>query len=148
LNLDFSKNPKVYTDNPNWEIYVALAYMMMHLNHVINFFFYCLIGPKFRSEVKKLLPKWCVKESSIRPLRQSSKSRNIITYPSTTYKKTPTQSNKQVTNELEKNNMKPKHQHLELMTRTDDLIKKIYLISTKVEQKEIVLIKMNRHNVI
>lgn len=75
---------------PDWPIYEACAYTMMHLNHVINFFFYCLIGPKFRNEVKQLLPKCCCfKENTVQPLK-ASKSRNLITYPSTTFKRTPT----------------------------------------------------------
>jgi hypothetical protein len=38
----------------NWRLVVALADMLMYLNHVINFFFYCLLGPKFRQQVKSL----------------------------------------------------------------------------------------------
>jgi hypothetical protein len=40
----------------NWKIITSLGYMLMYLNHVINFFFYCLLGPKFRNEVKRLIP--------------------------------------------------------------------------------------------
>jgi hypothetical protein len=34
----------------------AIAYMLMYLNHVVNFFFYCLIGAKFRNELKTVFP--------------------------------------------------------------------------------------------
>ena len=115
----------------------------MQLNHVINFFFYCLIGPKFRSEVKKL---WlnvcccCIKENAAIQRMHQSKSRNMITYPSTTFKKSPTQSNKQVTCvDVEKTYQK---KHLETKSRTEYFFKKLYLTNIKVEQNEFVLAEM------
>ena len=42
--------------NPKLEIALAISYMFMYLNHVINFFFYCSLGPNFRREVKRLFP--------------------------------------------------------------------------------------------
>lgn len=42
--------------NPKLEIALAVSYMFMYSNHVINFFFYCSLGPNFRREVKKLFP--------------------------------------------------------------------------------------------
>jgi len=63
-----------------WSVAKALAYMLMYMNHVINFFFYCLLGPKFRNEVKKMRPfKWVFKEKekdSVYPLKISKR----ITY--------------------------------------------------------------------
>ncbi len=38
-----------------WLTLKALAYMLMYMNHIINFFFYCLLGPKFRREVKQIV---------------------------------------------------------------------------------------------
>lgn len=115
----------------------------MQLNHVINFFFYCLIGPKFRSEVKKL---WlnvcccCIKDNAAIQRIHQSKSRNMITYPSTTLKKSPTQSNKQIKCvDVEKTNQK---KHLENKSRTEYFFKKLYLTNIKVEQKEFVLAEM------
>lgn len=56
----------------NWK---ALAYMLMYLNHVFNFFFYCLLGPKFRNEVKKLIPCFVKSEKTIiYPLRFSKRN--------------------------------------------------------------------------
>jgi hypothetical protein len=45
-------------ENPLMEIALALAYMLMYLNHVVNFFFYCSLGPNFRKEVRRLLPRF------------------------------------------------------------------------------------------
>lgn len=42
--------------NPKLEIALAISYMLMYLNHVINFFFYCSLGLNFRREVKRLFP--------------------------------------------------------------------------------------------
>ena len=60
-----------YFDNPNMEIALACSYMLMYLNHVINFFFYCSLGPNFRKEVKKILPKFLFKNNRISPLKIS-----------------------------------------------------------------------------
>jgi len=65
-------------DEDFWAVTKALTYMLMYLNHVINFFSYCLLGPKFRNEVKKLRPfKWIFKEKekdSIYPLKISKRA--------------------------------------------------------------------------
>jgi hypothetical protein len=34
----------------------GIANMLMYMNHVINFFFYCLIGAKFRTELRRSFP--------------------------------------------------------------------------------------------
>ncbi len=49
----------------------------MYLNHVINFFFYCLLGPKFRNEVLRLLPFFKFQASVVYPLNQMSKRPTI-----------------------------------------------------------------------
>ena len=116
----------------------------MHLNHVINFFFYCLIGPKFRNEVKQLFPKFCLKEVGIRQ-KIVSKSRNIITYPSTTFKKTPTSLT---------NNINNKTTNEEFLIKTDDFLQFFYSLSSKCENQENqdrvnslhAHVKLNRHS--
>ena len=116
----------------------------MHLNHVINFFFYCLIGPKFRNEVRQLFPKFCFKEAAIRPVL-TSKSRNIITYPSTTFKKTPTSLT---------NNKNNKTSNEEFLIKTSDFLQFFYSLSSKCENHEKsskvndepILFKLNRHS--
>ena len=95
----------------------------MHLNHVINFFFYCLIGPKFRSEVKKLLPKFFFKNNNINPIKVSKSRNNTVYFPSTTYKRTPTISNKDRGDAYQKN--------IELLKRTDDFLQKFYSSANK-----------------
>lgn len=57
-----------------WLTLKALAYMLMYLNHVINFFFYCLLGPKFRNEVKKLIPFFKEKKSPVHPVKFSRRA--------------------------------------------------------------------------
>jgi len=47
---------------------VAIATMFMYLNHIINFFFYCALGPKFRHEVKKLFPFSLFPVNKIHPI--------------------------------------------------------------------------------
>lgn len=65
-NLDIS-----YYNNPHSEIVLAVAYALMYLNHVINFFFYCSLGPNFRNEVKKLFPCIFRHNKKINPLKFS-----------------------------------------------------------------------------
>jgi hypothetical protein len=53
---------------PQYEIGLSLAYMCMYANHVINFFFYCYIGPNFRNEARKLFPSvLCPRRKENRP---------------------------------------------------------------------------------
>lgn len=40
---------------PGASLILSIAYALMYSNHVINFFFYCSIGPNFRKEVKRLM---------------------------------------------------------------------------------------------
>jgi hypothetical protein len=58
-----------FNEQKFWKVGMALSYMMMYSNHVINFFFYCLLGPKFRSEVKKLIPFCFRKKNKVHPLK-------------------------------------------------------------------------------
>ena len=103
--------------------------MMMHLNHVINFFFYCLIGPKFRSEVKKLLPKFFFKNNNINPIKVSKSRNNTVFFPSTTYKRSPTMSNKDGSPTSKQREVIQKN--LELLQRSDDFLKKFYSSSQR-----------------
>ena len=51
-----------------WQVVAAMSYMLMYLNHVINFFFYCLLGPKFRNQVRRLIPFWHMEKNSVLPM--------------------------------------------------------------------------------
>ncbi|RNA19568.1 FMRFamide receptor-like [Brachionus plicatilis] len=55
--------------NPRLEVALAISYMLMYSNHVINFFFYFSLGPNFRREVKKLFP--FLFSNKIDPIRAS-----------------------------------------------------------------------------
>ena len=57
------------SDSFVWEIFTAVSYLLMYLNHVINFFFYCLLGPKFRREVRNLFPFLRIDATKIYPLK-------------------------------------------------------------------------------
>ena len=58
-----------YYVHPTMHLLLALAYMLMYLNHVINFFFYCSLGPTFRKEVRKLVPKfWLMRTGKVNPM--------------------------------------------------------------------------------
>ena len=67
-----------YFRQPFWEILLALAYMLMYFNHVVNFFFYCAFGPKFRNEVKKLFPPFICKNNRVKPFKLSRYSTVIL----------------------------------------------------------------------
>jgi hypothetical protein len=46
----------LFPNSPSSISSISIATLCMYMNHVINFFFYCALGPKFRNEVKKLFP--------------------------------------------------------------------------------------------
>ena len=74
----------LYPHDYNWDIILACSYMLMYLNHVINFFFYCLTGPKFRNEVKKLFPRFLFKNNNVNPIKTSKSRYNTVFLGSTT----------------------------------------------------------------
>jgi hypothetical protein len=84
--------------NPILEVALALSYMLMYLNHVINFFFYCAFGPNFRKEVKKLFPCIFPTANKIDPL-QASKYNSVFVASSmaATNKRSSVQKCKQTT---------------------------------------------------
>jgi hypothetical protein len=84
--------------NPVLEVALALSYALMYLNHVINFFFYCAFGPKFRKEVKKLFPCLFPQANKIDPL-QVSKYNSVFMASSlaATNKRSSVQKSKQTT---------------------------------------------------
>ena len=47
------------------------------MNHIINFFFYCALGPKFRQEVKKLFPNKLLPMNKIHPSMCTTRTRGI-----------------------------------------------------------------------
>ncbi|CAF0795434.1 unnamed protein product [Brachionus calyciflorus] len=62
---------KKFESSPGLELALALSYMLMYSNHVINFFFYCSLGPSFRKEVKKLFPFLFFVNNKIDPVKVS-----------------------------------------------------------------------------
>lgn len=61
-----------YFNTISYSYFIAISYMLMYANHVINFFFYCALGPKFRNEVKNLLPCRWLRRNKIVPYTPSS----------------------------------------------------------------------------
>nr|QVK45807.1 G protein-coupled receptor [Proales similis] len=61
---------KNYEETTNWEVALALSYMLMYANHVINFFLYCSLGPRFRKELVGLFTY----SRKINPRNRSSRS--------------------------------------------------------------------------
>jgi hypothetical protein len=74
----------LYPHDYNWDVILACSYMLMYLNHVINFFFYCLTGPKFRNEVIKLFPRFLFKNNNVNPVKTSKSRYNTVFLGSTT----------------------------------------------------------------
>jgi hypothetical protein len=128
----FSQDPSIYTNNPNWDIIVACAYMMMHFNHMINFFFYCFMGPKFRNEIKKLLLLFMPAKRSIRPTKLSKSHYN------TTNPNTKSNSNQKFESAAQNS------QNLELLMKNNDFLKKFYSNSKHIKQDSIKLYKLKR----
>lgn len=56
----------------------------MYSNHVINFFFYCALGPSFRKEVKRLFPRFLCLNNKVDPLK-ISRYNTVLLAPSSTY---------------------------------------------------------------
>lgn len=72
---NLERHKLVNTSETYWKVSKALTYMLMYLNHIINFFFYCLLGPGFRKEVIRLIP--CRKKSeknSVHPVKFSKQA--------------------------------------------------------------------------
>jgi hypothetical protein len=69
--------------NPIMELFLSIANALMYSNHVINFFFYCSLGPNFRKEVRKLLPRFLFRNNRVEPMKAGrfyqSNNQNLTT---------------------------------------------------------------------
>lgn len=82
---NFERHNLVNTSETYWKVSKALTYMLMYLNHIINFFFYCLLGPGFRKEVKSLIPfRKKSEKSSVHPVKFSKRATFIQPSPQST----------------------------------------------------------------